>query len=113
MINIYNMHHDEEQWIDHEKFIPERFNSKSPYTKKPNGEPRNPFAFNPFLGGKRMCIGKTFAEVVVRFTLPILYYHLDFELSNPEHRVNKPRLSAACLKAPTIMAKVINKRMVE
>jgi len=113
LLGIYDMHHNPEHWIEPEKFVPERFNTKSPYYKRPNGEPRHPLVFNPFLGGKRMCIGKTFAEVVVRFTLPIIYYHLDFELSNPEHRINKPRLSAACLKTPSIMAKVFTKVKVE
>jgi hypothetical protein len=31
------------------------------------------------MGGKRVCLGKTFAEVTVRFTVPMILYFLDFE----------------------------------
>lgn len=79
-ICVEAMHHDPKQWQQPEKFVPERFDSKSPWFKKPNGDPRHSLTFNPFLGGKRGCIGKTFAEVVVRYTVPILYYHFDFEM---------------------------------
>ena len=48
------------------------------------GKPRNPLAFTPFLGGKRICIGKTFAEVAIRYTIPIIFAHFDFEFVNPE-----------------------------
>ena len=43
-----------------------------------DGRPRNPLAFTPFMGGKRVCLGKTFAEVTVRFTVPLLFHHFDF-----------------------------------
>ncbi len=51
--------------------------------------------FNPFLGGKRVCLGKTFAETVIRFTLPILLYHFDFEFVNKDQKINKPKIDAA------------------
>ena len=44
-----------------------------------DGKPRSTFAFTPFFGGKRICLGKTFAEVTIRFTIPLIYYHVDFE----------------------------------
>jgi cytochrome P450 len=89
---IEAVHHDPEQWQQPEKYLPERFDSQSPLYKKPNGEPRHSLAFTPFLGGKRGCIGKTIAEVIVRYTIPILYYHFDFELVLPEHKAKKPRI---------------------
>jgi len=61
--------------------VPERFDSHSEWFKTPSGGNRNPLTFAPFLGGKRICIGKTFAEVTVRFTIPMLYYFFDFEFS--------------------------------
>jgi cytochrome P450 len=39
------------EWIEPHKFIPERFNPKSPYFLTPAGKNRNPFSFSPFLGG--------------------------------------------------------------
>ena len=92
-VNIEAMHHDPEQWQSPEKFMPDRFDPQSPWFKKPNGENRHSLTFNPFLGGKRGCIGKTFAEVVIRYTVPILYYHFDFEMSDPAQRKNKPTVN--------------------
>ncbi len=36
------------------------------------------------MGGKRVCLGKTFAEVVIRYTIPILFHHFDFQFVSPE-----------------------------
>jgi len=30
------------------------------------------------MGGKRVCLGKTFAETNIRFTIPLLYHHFEF-----------------------------------
>ena len=81
MINFRALHFDPTQWIEPEKFVPDRFDSHSEWYKTPSGGNRNPLTFAPFLGGKRICIGKTFAEVTVRFTIPMLFYFFDFEFS--------------------------------
>jgi cytochrome P450 len=47
------------------------------------GKPRNPLSFQPFFGGKRICLGKSFAEVTVRFTLSMLLFHIDFSFADP------------------------------
>lgn len=63
-ILISQLHHDPTEWgPEHEEFIPERFDSKSKYFNKPDGKARNPFSFAPFLGGHRVCLGKTMAEI--------------------------------------------------
>ena len=91
--------------------MPERFDSQSEWFKRPDGGARNPLTFTPFLGGKRICIGKTFAEVTTRFTIPLLYYHLDFEFS--EHTLaNKPPVVAGCLTDPRIPVRLITKSKV-
>lgn len=69
-ILIHNIHHNKKYWIDPEKFIPERFDPESKYYKQPDGKKRHPMAFIPFSGGKRICTGKTFAEVVGKFVVP-------------------------------------------
>ena len=92
---IHGVHNDPEQWQVPDKWIPERFDSSSEYFKKPNGEPRSTMAFSPFMMGKRGCSGKTFAEIVARYTLCIIYYHLDFELIKPEHKAKKPAIHLA------------------
>lgn len=61
-VNIDDIHHNPDEWHTPDQFIPDRFNSQSKYFKRPDGKPRNPMSFIPFTSGKRICIGKTFAE---------------------------------------------------
>jgi cytochrome P450 len=83
LVNFHQLHHDPDQWQQHDKFIPERFDHKSPFYLKPNGQKRHPQAFSPFLGGKRICIGKTFAEIVVKLVVIGLVGKLNFEFADP------------------------------
>ena len=55
--NIYALHHNMEEWKEHDKYIPERFDPKSEYFLRPDGNKRNKYSFGPFLGGKRICPG--------------------------------------------------------
>ena len=43
-------------------------------------------SFGPFLGGKRVCLGKSLTEVVTRIITPAIIYQFDFEFVNPEHK---------------------------
>lgn len=47
-------------------------------------------SFIPFIAGKRICLGKTFAEVVVRYTMAIFFYHFDLEYADPAD-LEKPK----------------------
>lgn len=70
--------------------MPERFDSNGGvWTLTADGKPRNPLAFTPFMGGKRVCLGKTFTEVTTRFTIPLLYYFFDFEFVSPSQADHK------------------------
>jgi len=42
------------------------------------------------LGGKRICIGKTFAENIAKCVLPIILSRVDFEFVNKENYEKKP-----------------------
>jgi len=68
-------------------------------------------SFVPFTSGKRICIGKTFAEQVVRYTVPLLMYHFDLEYADPAD-MKKPKLGNNALlpKAPKFMMKLIKRR---
>jgi cytochrome P450 len=80
------IHHDPEQWIEHMKYEPDRFDTTKTDNRwllAANGKPRNPLSFTPFMGGKRVCLGKTFAEVTTRFTVPLLFHFCDFEFIDP------------------------------
>jgi len=64
-------------------------------------------SYSPFLGGKRICIGKTFAETNARFTIPIIYSYFDFEFVDPQQRINKPDNNIMLPEKPKIFMKLI------
>ena len=73
----------------------------------PSGKKRNPYSFTPFFGGKRVCIGKTFAETVARFVVPSLFVKYDFELKDIEkYKVDKPAINVDVNKDPEVLAKI-------
>ena len=84
------MHKNPKEWQKPFEFIPERFDFNSEYFKRPDGTPRNSLAFMPFLGGKRICLGKTFAETTLKLVLPLYFHHFDFEFVNKEDMENRP-----------------------
>lgn len=106
IINFHQLHHDPDQWQSPYTFIPDRFDHSSPYYLKPNGDKRHPLAFSPFLGGKRICIGKTFAEIVSKYVISGLLSRLEFEFENQEYMVKKPILNVDMIKEPVIMMRI-------
>jgi cytochrome P450 len=68
-----------DEWIEPEKYIPDRFNPSSPYFLTPSGKKRHPMSFSPFLGGKRICLGKSFAEIISRIIVPAIIYQFNFD----------------------------------
>ena len=90
LIALAEMHRNDKEWIDPNTFNPERFNYNSEFFKRPDGSNRNPLAFNPFLGGKRVCLGKTFAETTLKLALPLYYYHFNFEFIKEEQKKVRP-----------------------
>lgn len=95
-VNILAVHHDPYQWISPKEFRPERFDMKldnNKWTKTADGKPRNSLAFCPFFGGKRVCIGKTFAEINVKFTIPLLMYYLEIDFADPNMKLHKEQYS--------------------
>jgi cytochrome P450 len=71
--------HNPEEWIEPEKYIPERFDPRSKYYLTPKGQKRHPMSYSPFLGGKRICLGKTFAEMVSKVIGPTLLLEFDYD----------------------------------
>ena len=62
LINIWYLQHNPKEWQEPSLFIPERFDPSSKYYLTPSGKKRHPMSFSPFLGGKRICLGKAFAD---------------------------------------------------
>ena len=92
------MQNDPEQWKDPNLFIPERFDFSNDWSKTKDGKKRNPHAFAPFMGGSRICLGKTFAEIMLRFTIPLYYHFFDIELVKPEHKKDRPFVTIGASK---------------
>ena len=92
-ISIYSLHTNPKEWQEPEKFIPERWDPHSKYYLTPDAKKRNPSSFCPFLGGRRICLGKTLAENLVKLMIPIIISQVDFKFKNEEHYHKKPLFS--------------------
>lgn len=57
-------------------------------------------SYGPFLGGKRVCLGKTFAEHIVRFQLAIIMSQLDFKFAEPHYYERKPKNHSGMVQPP-------------
>jgi cytochrome P450 len=73
---------------------------------RPDGKPRSPYAFAPFHAGRRVCVGKTLAENMIRITLPILSHFLDFEYMDQKDDIEKPQNNGVLREKPVVMMKV-------
>lgn len=92
-INIFALHHNPRQWQKPEEFLPDRFDPENELSKTPTGEKRHPMSFGPFLGGKRICIGKTFAMQIAKIISAILIWNYELEFENPLHYQRKPTIA--------------------
>jgi cytochrome P450 len=74
-------------------------------SKTPKGEKRHPMSYGPFLGGKRICLGKTFAELFVKVICAIILYKYDIEFVDKECYEKKPAIGVG-VKNPSISIRV-------
>jgi cytochrome P450 len=59
-------------------------------------------SFSPFLGGKRICVGKTFAETSFRTVLPVIMNSFDFDFEDVKIKENKPKFNSTSETKPVI-----------
>ena len=71
---FYGLHRSPNIWEKPDSFVPERFT-------KLKKKARHPFAYVPFAGGPRLCIGKQFAMIEMKLVLAkmVKRYHLSLE----------------------------------
>jgi cytochrome P450 len=103
-ISMYHLFNNPNEWIEPRKFIPERFDHESQYHLTPDGKKRNPYSFSPFLGGARICIGKTFVEAVGKLVLPTLLqsFNFDFEEGVDKDKFDYPHNNMVMTRSPEI-----------
>ena len=106
ILNIQQLMHDPQEWREHDKYIPERFDHHSQYYLRPDGSKRNPLSFTPFFGGRRVCLGKTFAEIVAKYVVVGLLSRLHFEFEDPKAYHTKATLNVDMVVQPVIKLKV-------
>ena len=64
------------------------------------------------MGGKRVCLGKTFAEVTTKFTVPLLFHFFDFEFTKHEQSLKKENYSIAGKEEIPMLMKLIIKNKI-
>ena len=108
---MYHLCNNPSEWIEPRKFIPERFDHTSEYHLTPDGKKRNPYSFSPFLGGSRICIGKTFVEAVSKLVLPTLLqsFKFDFEDGVNKEEFEYPHNNVTANKQPEIYVLISNR----
>jgi cytochrome P450 / NADPH-cytochrome P450 reductase len=101
--NIKKLHHLEEQWGgDHDQYRPERFSERAKH---------HPMSYMPFLAGKRVCAGKTFAENSMKVVYPIIMKAFArFEFVDQQLYKVKPANSVVMKNRPEIIIKLTEEK---
>ncbi len=79
IIPIYSIHHDERFWPEPETFDPERFLGQ-------NAKGRHRSAYLPFGGGRRVCIGSSFALMEATLIMAMMSQRFVYD-TVPDHPV--------------------------
>jgi cytochrome P450 len=74
----YAVHRDPRYWNNPEGFDPDRFSLEAQEAAKKSGRPR--YAYFPFSGGQRQCIGDHFARMEALAILSVLVSRYNFAL---------------------------------
>lgn len=77
LVAVYDIHRNPELWDEPDKFKPERFAPEN-IKKIPK------YAYFPFGGGPRLCIGNNFALMEMQIVLATLAQRFDFTLLSPQ-----------------------------
>lgn len=95
LYSIYLTHRHPDYWRSPNTFDPSRFDP---------GKKHAPYAFLPFGGGPRNCIGAAFAQVEVKVVMARLLQRFDFKLLNGDKI--RPHMGATLEPRPGVMMRV-------
>ncbi|CDW82654.1 cytochrome family subfamily polypeptide 55 precursor [Stylonychia lemnae] len=104
-INMNGLHFNKDEWIRPEEFNPDRFDPSNPLYLTPKGTKRHPMSFGPFLGGRRICLGKTFAESMIKCLSVVIINSIDFEFEDKDLLDRKP-LNTFLLDEPIYLVRL-------
>jgi len=96
MYSIYLTHRDPEYWSNPESFKPERFD-------RAQGQKPTAYAYLPFGGGPRTCVGAAFAQLEAKTVLARLLQVFDLELLSENIR---PHMGATLEPHPDVRMRV-------
>jgi len=102
-ISSYGLHSNPKLWPNPDQFEPERFDTRV-------NPQQNTFAYVPFSGGPRSCIGSKFAQVEGTIALAILIKNFIFELEPSDKGGRIPIESMMTIRPVTPLKVVIKKR---
>ena len=83
---VYGTHRSRKIWSDPEAFKPERFSEQA-------SNEHHSYAYYPFGGGPRLCIGNHFAMLEMQMALGSLLANFDFELDNSVDVIPQPLIT--------------------
>lgn len=86
IVSPYLLHHDPTNWPDPERFDPDRF-------AEGRDKDRPAYAYLPFGGGPRLCIGNQFALMEMQILLTLFIRTFDFQLVNAASIRPKPLIT--------------------
>ena len=66
------------------EFLPERFDNNDPLFLTPDGKKRHTNAMAPWLGGPRVCFGKSLAETTMKISTTYITQMFDLEFEDPK-----------------------------
>lgn len=100
MYSIYLAHRHPKLWSEPARFCPERFDPSKRSGRFP------PFAYLPFGGGPRNCIGAAFAQVEAKVVLARILQKVDLQLLSAKVR---PHMGATLEPRPGVRMKVFHR----
>lgn len=97
---VYGTHRHRTIWDDPDKFMPDRF-------EEGKIEKLHNYAFYPFGGGPRLCIGNHFAILEMQLALGMLLTNFDWEVDDSHQVVPQPLITLRPQYGVKMRAKVI------
>jgi cytochrome P450 len=101
LMSSYAMHHNPQYFPEPEQFIPERFTPE-------NEQARHKYAYLPFGGGPRVCIGNNFALMEARLVLAAMAQRVELGLTPGQ--VVEPQQLVTLRPKRSIQMKVANRQ---